>query len=86
MSWATCSECEETFTGDTWFDRHRVNMTGRPGYDPEYDWRCATPDEMRAKGWIQAGKGWWQGDPGRPNPFVRSHPEAAQVAAASGDG
>ena len=81
MSWATCSECGETFTGDTWFDRHRVNMTGKPGYNPEYDWRCASSDEMRAKGWAQTPRGWWQGNPGRVHPLVRLQPEAARTAA-----
>jgi hypothetical protein len=85
MSWATCSVCGATFTGDRWFDRHRVNVTGRPGYDPEYDWRCSSPDEMRAKGWAQTATGSWQGDPGRVHPLARSAPEAAQ-AAGGGDG
>ena len=76
-----CAECGLTFTGTTWFDRHRVNMTGKPGYDLEYDWRCATPDEMRAKGWAQTAKGWWQGDAGRVNPLVRWRPESIQGVA-----
>ena len=77
MSWAKCSECAETFTGDKWFDRHRMRMSGQPGFDPEYDWRCRTPEEMRALGWVQTDKGWWQGDPGRANPFARSAAGAA---------
>jgi hypothetical protein len=80
MSWSRCSECDQTFTGDKWFDRHRLNMTGRPGFDPEYDWRCATPEEMRVKGWAQTANGWWQGDPGRVHPLVRSRREATQAA------
>jgi hypothetical protein len=80
MSWAQCAACGETFTGDKWFDRHRANMSGQPGFDAEYDWRCRTPDELRAKGWVQTAKGWWQGDPGRVNPFVRSSPDGEQVA------
>jgi hypothetical protein len=81
VSRATCSECRYTFTGDKWFDRHRVNMTGKPSYDPEYDWRCATPDEMRATGWALTAKVLWQGNPGRAHPLVRSQPEAAQSGA-----
>lgn len=84
MSWATCSECGETFTGDKWFDRHRVNMTGKPGYGPEYDWRCETPYEMPAKGWVQTPKDWWQGDPGRVHPLARSRPETAQPGGGTG--
>jgi len=60
MSWATCSECGETFGSDSGFVRHQVTTTGQPGYDPEYDWRCATPDELRARGWFQDKRGWWR--------------------------
>ena len=59
MSWARCTECDETFNSDFGFDRHRVNMTGQPGYDPEYDWRCATPKELEHRGWSKNGRGWW---------------------------
>ena len=60
MSQAQCSECGETFGGDYGFDRHRINMTGKPGFDPEYDWRCATPAEMEARGLHRNAKGWWR--------------------------
>ena len=62
MSWAGCSECDMEFTSDYGFDRHRVNMTGKPGYDPEYDWRCASPEEMHKRGFSQNAKGWWRSD------------------------
>jgi hypothetical protein len=76
MSWAQCSECHETFGGDYGFDRHRINMTGAPGYDPEYDWRCATPAEMEARGLHRDGRGWWVrqaplAQRGRPNADVQ---------------
>ena len=57
--WCKCSECGATFGGIEGFDRHKVNMTGQDGYDPEYDWRCATEFELRAKGMHQDGRGWW---------------------------
>jgi len=60
MSWATCSECGETFGSDSGFVRHQVTTTGQPGYDADYDWRCATPDEMEARGLHRDAKGWWR--------------------------
>ena len=57
VSQAQCSECGETFGGDHGFDRHRVNVTGKPGFDLEYDWRCATPAEMEARGLHRDAKG-----------------------------
>ncbi len=59
MSWAQCSVCGETFGSDTGFDRHRVNTTGKPGYDAEYDWRCASPAELLARGWSKDARGRW---------------------------
>jgi len=59
MTWARCSECDRTFGGDSGFDRHRIMTKGQPGYDPDYDWRCATPAEMRRRGMHQDAKGWW---------------------------
>jgi len=77
VTWARCSECGETFTGDSGFDKHRINMTGQPGYDPDYDWRCATPAEMEARGYRRNAKGWWCEDArfgrgGRPRADVRA--------------
>ena len=70
MSWAQCSECKEEFGSDRAFDRHRVNMTGQPGYDTEYDWRCATEAEMLGKSWHQDWRGWWRlPDSGSPRPL-----------------
>jgi hypothetical protein len=48
------------FGSDSGFERHRITTTGQPGWDAEYDWRCATPDELRAKGWFQDARGWWR--------------------------
>ena len=62
MSWARCSVCDTTFTSDSGFDRHRIMTKGRPGYDPEYDWRCASPAELRGRGYSQNDKGWWYRD------------------------
>ena len=45
----TCSECGRTFGGLRGFDAHRINTTGKPGYDSEYDWRCATDPELEAR-------------------------------------
>ena len=55
MSWARCSVCDETFGGDSGFDRHRIIWGG----GGEYEWRCATPEEMRRRGMHQDEKGWW---------------------------
>jgi len=61
----TCSECGRTFGGLRGFDRHRVNATGADGYDPDYDWRCATDAELRAAGYEPTGPlGVWK-DHGR---------------------
>ena len=60
MTWARCSECGETFGSDSGFDLHRIRATGQPGWDPDYDWRCASPDELRAKGWFQDKRSWWR--------------------------
>ena len=60
MSWAQCSECGETFGSDRAFDRHRVNTTGQPEFDAEYDWRCATEAELLGKGWHRDHRGWWR--------------------------
>ena len=60
MSWATCSECGETFGSDSGFVGHQIKTTGQPGWDASYDWRCATADELRAKGWFQDARGWWR--------------------------
>lgn len=56
------AECGRTFGGLSAFDTHRINMTGRPGYDPEYDWRCGTDDELRAKGLHLTDKGQWSSE------------------------
>lgn len=53
------AECGRTFGGLSAFDTHRINMTGKPGYDPEYDWRCATDEELEAKGVRLTAKGVW---------------------------
>jgi hypothetical protein len=57
--WCTCSECGRTFGGLSGFDRHRINTTGQPGYDVEYDWRCATDDELEGFGVAHTAKGVW---------------------------
>jgi hypothetical protein len=59
MSWARCSECGQTFNSDYGFDRHRVTTTGQPGYDADYDWRCATEAELLGRGWSKNARGWW---------------------------
>lgn len=51
--------CGRTFGGLTAFDTHRISMTGKPGYDPEYDWRCATDAELSARGLSLTSKGVW---------------------------
>ena len=70
MSRLTCSDCERTYSGanrsgghcmschqsfasQTGFDRHRI---GRYGIDR----RCATTDEMTAKGWSTDTRGDWR--------------------------
>lgn len=55
----TCAECGRTFTGLTGFDVHRITATAQPGYDPEYDWRCAIDAELGAIGYASNGRGWW---------------------------
>ena len=62
MSWARCSECDRTFGSDTGFERHQIRTTGQPGYGPDYDWRCATPEEMEVRGLHRDAKGWWRGN------------------------
>ena len=47
------------FGGLTGFDMHRVNTTRQDGYDPEYDWRCATDEELRAAGLMLTRRGVW---------------------------
>lgn len=54
----TCTECLRKFSGISIFDKHRVNTTGQPGYDAEYDWRCATDDEMASKGLHEVDGAW----------------------------
>lgn len=51
--------CGRVFGGLTGFDKHRVTTTGEEGYDPEYDWRCATEAELLARGLHASSKGWW---------------------------
>jgi len=69
MTWARCSECGETFGSDSGFDLHRIRTTGQPGWDPDYDWRCASPPEMESRGLHRDRKGWWRWN-SRPAPSV----------------
>lgn len=65
----TCSECGRTFGGIEGFDTHRINMSGKPGFDPEYDWRCANEGEMQSRGLHLSPKGWWIREaPSAPRP------------------
>ena len=47
-----CAACGEHFNSTAAFDKHRVGTHG-------VDRRCSTPDEMRARGMVQTGPGWW---------------------------
>jgi hypothetical protein len=57
--WCECSECGRRFGGLSGFDRHKITTTGQEGYDPEYDWRCATDAELADRGLTLDGRGWW---------------------------
>jgi len=54
-----CSECGRHFGGLTGFDRHQIVMTGEPGYDPDYDWRCGSDAELTARGLHMDRAGLW---------------------------
>jgi hypothetical protein len=57
--WSTCAECTRTFGGLVAFDMHRVTTTGQAGWDPEYDWRCATDEELGTLGLVLTRRGAW---------------------------
>jgi hypothetical protein len=64
--WCECSVCHRTFGGLRGFDRHKVTTTGQPGYDTEHDFRCATDDELRDRGYLPDHRGWWRSAEPRP--------------------
>lgn len=57
-----CTECHQTFTGNTSGDKHRVGPFFPGGR------RCLTADEMRAKGMAQNARGQWTN--GGESPWV----------------
>jgi len=84
MSWARCPKCDRTFGSDSGFERHQIRMTGQPGWDPDYDWRCATPDEMKARGLHRDRRGWWRRD-GVSGPRVRTESPAGAAERAESE-
>ena len=57
MSRCTCRACGQNFNAESTFDRHRVG-----DYDlnaPGYGRTCLTTQEMKAKGWLLNGDGYW---------------------------
>jgi hypothetical protein len=84
--WCRCSECGRIFGGLTGFDRHKFTTTGQPGYDSEFDWRCATDAELVSLGVAQDQQGWWVRLDGYSDLRVgtRTAPEAAEAATADG--
>ena len=60
--WCQCAECGRTFGGLTGFDLHRADVTKDP-----YDWRCATDEELAAKGLHLAGRAWRQDGDSSPH-------------------
>jgi hypothetical protein len=61
--WCECAECGRVFGGLSGFDLHRMGQARDP-----YDWRCATDDELQAKGLSLSANGWWVRQDARSTP------------------
>jgi len=85
-----CAVCRRHFGGLSGFDAHKVNTTGQPGGDPEYDFRCGTDAELTARGLHVDSKGFWVQEArfrSRPGVSERVSPQTSgEVTPMAGNG
>ena len=77
----TCAACGRMFSGLRGFDLHKITTTGQSGYDPEYDFRCATDAELVGRGWRQDAHGRWTNSPPMDQEAVSRFPVGARTDA-----